>query len=96
MPTCRNLSKQAKQYRGAYIVVAHGVHIVLQVTFSIIRQNYATKFAIASKVEASIRGEHQETSHIPPTNLILRNEKETLKLQVKIVQLTATHPLDKS
>ncbi len=64
--------------------MAHGIHIVLQVTFSIIWQNYATQFAIASKVEASISGKHQQTSHIPPTDLILRNEKETLKLQVKM------------
>ncbi|TNN72423.1 hypothetical protein EYF80_017349 [Liparis tanakae] len=39
--------------------------------------NNATQLAIASKVEASISGEHQQTSHIPPTNVILRNEKRS-------------------
>lgn len=54
-------------------------------TFSIIGQNDATQFAVAGKVEAGISGEHQQTSHIPPTNMILRNEKETLKLKVIII-----------
>lgn len=65
------------EYRSSYIVVAHGVRIVLQVAFPIIGQNNATQLAIASKVEASISGEHQQTSHIPPTNVILRNEKRS-------------------
>ena len=55
--------------------MAHGVHIVLQVTFSIIGQYDATQFAISSKVETSISGEHQQASHIPPTNLLLRDKK---------------------
>lgn len=61
--------------------MAHCIHIVLQVTFSIIGQNDAAQFAIASEVEASIGGEHQQTSHIPPTNLILGMKKETLKVK---------------
>lgn len=75
LPLCRKLSKQAKQHPATYIVMAHCIHIVLQVTFSIIGQNDATQFAITSKVEASVSGEHQQTSHIPPANLILRNKK---------------------
>lgn len=51
--------------------MAHCIHIVLQVAFSIVWQNDATQLAVTSKVKASISGEHQQTSHIPPTNLLL-------------------------
>ena len=52
--------------------MAHCIHIVLQVAFSIIWQNNAAQLAITSKVKAGISGEHQQTSHIPPTNLLLK------------------------
>lgn len=78
--THTKFSEQTKRHPGTYIVVAHSVHIVLQVTFAIVGQNDATQFAIAGKVEACISGEHQQTGHIPPTNLLLRNEQETFKV----------------
>lgn len=64
----------------SYIVVAHGVNVVLQVAFSIVGQYDSTQLAISSKVEASVSGEHQQASHIPPTDLILRDEKEIIQL----------------
>lgn len=69
--------------------MAHGIHIVLQVTFSIVGQNDAAQLAIASEVEASISGEHQQTGHIPPANLLLRGERNT---QSKNCLLTAIYP----
>lgn len=58
--------------------MAHCVHIVLQVTFSIIRQYNASQFAISSKVETGISGEHQQTRNIPPANFLLINKKENI------------------
>jgi len=61
--------------------MAHCVNIVFHVTFSIIRQHYASQLAISSKVEASISGEDQQTSHISPADLMLiNNDKETIKI----------------
>lgn len=39
--------------------MAHGVHVVLQVTLPIIGQDDAAQFAVARKVEARVRGEDQ-------------------------------------
>lgn len=61
--------------RAAYVVVAHCVDVVLQVTFAVIGQDNATQFAIAGKVETSIGGENQQTGHIPPTDLVLRSQR---------------------
>lgn len=52
--------------------MAHGVHVVLQVTLPIIGQDDAAQFAITGKVETSISGKHQQTSHVPPANLFLQ------------------------
>lgn len=56
---------------GTHVVVAHGVHVVLQVTLSVVWQDDASQFAIASEVEAGISGEHQQAGHVPPADLIL-------------------------
>lgn len=67
---------QRDQPRAAYIIVAHCVDVILQVTFPIIGQDNTTQFAITGKVEASISGENQQTGHIPPTNQVLRSQRE--------------------
>lgn len=54
-----------------YIVMAHGVHVILQVAFPIIRKHDAAQFSVSSKVKSSIRGKHKQTGNIPPANLIL-------------------------
>lgn len=52
-------------------------------TFSIVGQYDATQLAVSSKMEASISGEHQETSHVSPANLLLEVEKrEPIRLSV--------------
>jgi hypothetical protein len=54
--------------------MAHGVHVVLQMTLPIVGQNDAAQLAVSSKVEASISGEHQQTCDVPPANGILQGE----------------------
>lgn len=44
----------------------------MQVTLSIVGKYDAAKFAVSSKVEASISRKHQQTSHIPPADLLLQ------------------------
>ena len=61
---------------STHIIVAHCVDAVLQVTFSVIWQHDAAQFTISSKVEASVSGEDQETSHVPPANQLLINQEE--------------------
>lgn len=56
--------------------MAHGVHVVLQVTLPIIGQDNSTQFAVTGEVETSIGGKHQQTSHIPPTDLLLKGQRE--------------------
>lgn len=60
--------------KPAYIVVAHSVHVVFQVALPIIGQNDASQFAISRKVEASISGKHEQTSHVPPADLFLESK----------------------
>lgn len=55
--------------------MTHGVRVVLQVTFPVIGQNDAAQLAVAGEVEAGVGGEHEQTGYIPPTNVILRDEK---------------------
>lgn len=52
--------------------MAHGVHVVLQVTPPIVGQDDTSQFAVSSKVETGIGGKHQQTSHVPPADLILK------------------------
>lgn len=54
--------------------MAHGVHVILQVTLPIIGQDDASQFAIASKVETSISGKHQQPGHVPPADLFLQGK----------------------
>lgn len=56
--------------------MAHGVNVVLKVTLPIIRQDYAAQFAVASKVETSISGKHQQTSDVSPADLLLKGQRE--------------------
>lgn len=56
--------------------MAHGVHVVLQVTLPIIWQDDAAQFAITGKVETGISGKHQQTSHVPPADLFLERQRE--------------------
>lgn len=56
---------------GTYVVVAHAVHVVLQMTPPVVGQDNAAQFAIASKVETSIGGKDEQPSHIPPPDLLL-------------------------
>jgi len=51
--------------------VAHGVHVVLQVTPSVVGQHDAAQLAVSSEVEAGVGGKHQQTSHVPPADLVL-------------------------
>lgn len=67
--------------------MAHCVHIILQVTFSIVGQHNATQFAITSKMEARISGEYQQTGHIPPTNQVLRNDKSSVKAKYMLTAM---------
>lgn len=57
--------------------MAHGVHVVLQVTPPIVGQHDAAQFAVSSKVETSISGKHQQTSHVPPADLVLGRPRPT-------------------
>ena len=66
-------------YYHTYIVVAHCVHVVLQVTFPIVGQNYSSQFPVSSKVEASVSGEHQQTGDVPPANVLLGKGGRTIK-----------------
>lgn len=75
----------SKGLQGTYIVMAHCVHIILQVTFSIVGQHNATQFAITSKMEARISGEYQQTGHIPPTNQLLRNDNNSVKAKYMLM-----------
>lgn len=54
--------------------MAHGVHVVLQVTLPIIGKDDAAQFAVTSKVETSVSGKHQQASHVPPADLFLERE----------------------
>ncbi len=54
-----------------YIVMAHSVHVILQMAFPIIRKHDAAQFSVSSEVESSIRGEHKQTGNIPPADLVL-------------------------
>lgn len=64
--------------------ISFGVHIFMQVTLSIIGKYNAAQFAISGKVEASISGKHQQTSHIPPADLLLqgKNIKQSMNHQL--------------
>lgn len=55
--------------------MAHCVHVILKVAFSIIRKHNAAQFTISRKVKASISGKYQQSCDIPPTNLILKYTK---------------------
>lgn len=56
--------------------MAHGVHVVLQVTLPVIGQDDAAQFAVAGKVETSVGGKHQQTSHVPPADLLLERRRD--------------------
>ena len=59
-------------FHRTHVVVAHGVHVVLQVTLSVVGQHDAPQLAVAGKMEASIGGEHQQPGDIvPPADLVL-------------------------
>lgn len=51
--------------------MAHGVHVVVQVTLPVVGQDDASQFAVTSKVETSVGGEDEQPSHIPPPDLLL-------------------------
>lgn len=59
-----------------YIVMAHGVHVILQMAFPVIRKYDATQFSVSSEVESSVRGKHKQTGNIPPADLILIHNQE--------------------
>lgn len=67
--------------RNSYVVMAHGVHVVLQMTLPIVGQNDAAQLAVSSKVEASVSGEHQQTSDVPPANGLLQGEEKHIQLE---------------
>lgn len=54
-----------------YVIMAHSVHVILQMAFSIIGKYNSTQFPISSKVESSIGGKHKQTCDVPPADLIL-------------------------
>lgn len=58
-----------------YVVVAHGVHVVLQVTLPIVGQDDPAQFPVSSEVEACVCGEHQQTGHVPPADLLLSGKQ---------------------
>lgn len=51
--------------------MTHCVHVVLQVTLPVVGQDDAAQLAVTSEVEAGIGGEHQQTGHVPPADLLL-------------------------
>lgn len=73
-PVTLSTFSQREKPRATYIIVAHCVDVILQVTFPIVGQDNSTQFAIAGKVEASVSGENQQTGHIPPANQVLRSQ----------------------
>lgn len=74
----------SSRHQATHIVVAHCVHVVLQVTFPVVGQNDAAQLAVAGEVEARIGREHQQTGHIPPADLVLGTKQETLSLLTTI------------
>lgn len=60
-----------KPSHSTYIIMAHGVHVVFQVTFSIIRKHDSTQFSISGKMETCVCRKHQQTSDVPPANVLL-------------------------
>lgn len=68
--------------------MTHGVHVVLQMTLPIVGEDDAAQFAVSSKVETSIGGEHEQTSHVPPADVFLwRLREKQLKIQKKTQHL---------
>lgn len=59
-----------------YVIMAHSVHVILQMAFSIIGKHDSTQFPISSKVESSIRGKHKQTCYVPPADLILKQKNK--------------------
>lgn len=57
--------------KATYIVMAHGVHVVLQVTLPVVGQDDPTQFPVSCEVETRVSGEHQQTGDVPPANLLL-------------------------
>lgn len=62
--------------------MTHGVNVVLQMTLSIVGQDDASQFAISCKVETSIGGKHQQTSYVPPADLLLGENQEFINISL--------------
>ena len=56
----------------------------MQVTPPIIGKHDAAQFAVSGKVETGIGGKHQQTSHIPPADLLLQemNIRQSVNCQL--------------
>lgn len=52
--------------------MAHGVHVVLQVTLPVVGKDDAAQFAVASKVETGVGGKDEQPGHVPPPDLVLK------------------------
>lgn len=59
----------------AYVVVAHGVHVVLQVTLPVVGQDDPAQLPVSSEVEAGVGREHEQTGDVPPADLILGSKR---------------------
>lgn len=71
--------------RTTYVVVAHGVHVVLQVTLPVVGEDDAAQFSVTGEVETSVGGKHQQTSHVPPADVFLgRQDAESEDLTLNI------------
>lgn len=71
-PLCCAPSQQGPQGGGTHKLIASLVHVVLQVAAAIIGGQDGSQLPIASKMEAIVRGEHQQPCHVAPADFLLR------------------------
>lgn len=71
--------------------MAHTVHVVFQVTLPIVGEDDAAQLAVPSEVETSISGKHQQTSHVPPANLLLGSKQEDILIYLNYPYLYSMH-----
>lgn len=71
--------------------MAHTVHVVFQVTLPIVGEDNAAQLAVSSEVETSISGKNQQTSHVPPANLLLGSKQEDILIYLIYTYLYSMH-----
>lgn len=73
----------------SHIGVTHGVHVILQVTISIIGKLAIAQSSIP-KMKSCICGDDEETSEIPPADLVLAHGRlhDGIRASFGIVQVS--------